>query len=216
VKPSQELLNFVDDLRAEAQAVRATTFRDARNVAWVDPGKLNGLVAGCRLLIAKLGPFGEVWDEMLMQPDLHHLNSFEKISGVLDAIAGALQKGRLSTVEEMVSAEVLGDLLEHAEVLLKTKFNLAAAIVLRAVLEERLRKLCVTNNCFPTAQRPTIETFKQSLSAAKAIDKIVIKDIDWMAGVGNAAAHHSPEYKDADVPQLYARVTAFLMRFSTV
>ena len=45
---------------------------------------------------------------------------------------------------------------------------------------------------------------------------IVVKDIDWMAGVGNAAAHNLPEYNDADVPQLYQRITAFLTRFSVV
>ena len=46
------------------------------------------------------------------------------------------------------------------------------------------------------------------------IDKLVVKDIDWMAGVGNAAAHHLTEYKDEDVPQLYQRTVAFLSRFS--
>jgi hypothetical protein len=68
----------------------------------------------------------------------------------------------------------------------------------------------------PAAQRPTIENFKQSLYAAHVIDKIVVKDVDWMAGVGNAAAHHLPEYKDEDVPQLYQRVSAFLTRFSAI
>ena len=105
----------------------------------------------------------------------------------MDAISNALGKGRLVTIEEAVSAEVLGDLLEHAEELIKAKYHLAAAIILRAVLEERLRKLCESNNCMPTSQRPTIESFKQSLQAATVIDKIGVKDIDWMAGVGNAA-----------------------------
>lgn len=133
---------------------------------------------------------------------------------MLDAIGNALAKGRLSTIEELVSSEVLGDLLEHAEELLKSKFNLAAAVILRAVLEERLRKLCETHGCNPAVQRPTIESFKQSLFSAKVIDKIVVKDIDWMAGVGNSAAHHLPEYKDEDVTQFYQRLTAFLTRFS--
>jgi hypothetical protein len=216
MKASQELIDFVEDLREEAEAVKETVFKDYQGVQWVNPGKLNGLVAGCRLLIAKLGPFGSVWDEMLKPPENYRLTRFLEIGGVLDSIANALAKGRLTTVEELVSAEVLGDLLEHAEELLKANFNLAAAIILRAVLEERLRKLCASNNCMPSTQRPTIESFKQSLFAAKVIDKIVVKDIDWMAGVGNAAAHHLPEYKDEDVPQFYQRLTAFLTRFSAV
>lgn len=215
MKASQELIDFVEDLRKEATNVNATRQRGEWG-AWVDAGKLNGLMAGCRLLVAKLGPFGQVWDQMLQPPPNSNDDEFDKISAVLDSISKALTKGRLVTVEEVVSAEVLGDLLEHAEELLKSKFNLAAAIILRAVLEERLRKLCASNGCNPTGQRPTIENFKQSLYAAQKIDKIVVKDIDWMAGVGNSAAHHLPEYNDADVPQLFQRVTAFLTRFSVV
>jgi hypothetical protein len=215
MKATQELIDFVEDLRKEAAGVNATSGRGDWG-AWVDAGKLNGLVAGCRLLVVKLGPFGKVWDEMLQPPPNGNKEHFDKVNAVLDSIAKALAKGRLATVEEVVSAEVLGDLLEHAEELLKAKFNLAAAIILRAVLEERLRKLCASNGCPPAVQRPTIENFKQSLYAANVIDKIVVKDIDWMAGVGNAAAHHLAEYNDADVPQLYHRVTAFLTRFSVV
>jgi hypothetical protein len=214
MKASQELIDFVEDLRKEARDVRATRQTESYN-DWVDAGKLNGLAAGCRLLIAKLGPFGKVWDQMLRPPANYDTHNFEKISAVLDSIATALAKGRLATIEEMVSAEVLGDLLEHAEELLKAKYNLAAAIILRAVLEERLRKLCSSNHCLPTAVRPTIEHFKQSLSTAQVIDRLVVKDIDWMAGVGNAAAHNLPEYNADDVPQLYHRLTAFLTRFST-
>jgi hypothetical protein len=217
MKASQDLIDFVEDLRKEAAGVNATTQRgDYNGGAWVDAGRLNGLMAGCRLLVAKLGPFGRVWDGMLQPPPSVNKEEFDKVSAVLDSIANALAKGRLSTVEEVVSAEVLGDLLEHAEELLKSKFNLAAAIILRAVLEERLRKLCSSNSCTPTAQRPTIESFKQSLYATQVIDKLVVKDVDWMVGVGNAAAHHLPEYKDEDVPQLYQRVTAFLTRFAAV
>jgi Domain of unknown function (DUF4145) len=214
MKATKELVEFVEDLRKEAADLRATTVLDRAGDRRVDSGKLARLLAGCRLLVEKLGPLGKVWDQMLQSSKTNCAVECNKISGVLDSIADALAKGRLATVEELVSAEVLGDLLEHAEELLKAKFNLAAAIILRAVLEERLRKLCASHNCLPTVQRPTIENFKQSLYAAQIIDKIVVKDIDWMAGVGNAAAHHLPEYKDEDVPQLYQRVTAFLTRFS--
>jgi hypothetical protein len=215
MRASQELIEFVEDLRKEATWVRATR-QGSPGDGWVDAGKLNGLAAGCRLLVAKLGPFGTVWDEMLQPPPNGNEEFFNKISHVLDTIANALAKGRLATVEEIASAEVLGDLLEHAEELVKSKFNLAAAIILRAVLEERLRKLCASSGCIPAGQRPTIEHFKQSLYAANVIDKIIVKDIDWMAGVGNAAAHNLPEFTAADVPQMYQRVTAFLARFQVV
>lgn len=215
MRATKELLDFVEELRKQAAAVGATRQKGDWG-GWVDARKLNELGAGCRLLVAKLGPFGRVYDELLQFPPNCNDDHFDKISPVLDAIANALAKGRLATVDEVVSAEVLGDLLEQAEELLKSKFNLASAVILRAILEERLRKLCASNGCSPTAARPTIESFKQALYAANIIDKLVVKDIDWMAGVGNAAAHRLPEYKDEDVPQLFDRVTAFLSRFSVV
>ena len=213
MKAKKDLIEFVDDLQKEALLV-ARTMQHGEMGAWVDNKKFKELAAGCRLLVAKLGPFGKVYDELLEFPPNGNDEHFERISAVLDSIAEAVAKGRLTTVEELVSAELLGDLLEHAEELLKSKYNLAAAVILRAVLEERLRKLCAGNGCIPTVGRPTIESFKQSLYSAAVIDKIVVKDIDWMAGVGNAAAHRLPEYKDEDVPQLYDRVSAFLSRFS--
>ncbi len=146
MKASQELIDFVADLQKEVATVGRTTSR-INGYDKVDSGKLAGLVSGCRLLITKLGPFGKVWDEMLQPPEINHKSALDKISGVIDTIANALAKGRLSTMEELVGAEVLGDLLEHAEVLLKANYNLAAAIILRAVLEERLRKLCTSNSC---------------------------------------------------------------------
>jgi hypothetical protein len=182
MKASQDLIDYIEDLRKEAASVRSTR-REVSGLEYVDTGKFNGLMAGCRLLVAKLGPFfGKVWDEMLQPPSDNRKSSFDKINGVLDSIASALAKGRLATIEEVVSAEVLGDLLEHAEELLRSRFNLAAAIILRAVLGERLRKLCASNGCVPNVQRPTVENFKQSLYAAQVIDKIVVKDINWMAG----------------------------------
>ena len=215
MKASKDLIEFVDDLRNQAMSVRRTGGYDGQ-IKYVDRAQLNGFMAGCRLLIAKLGPFGSVWDEMLQPTTSHTASNFEMKSAVLDAIANALAKGRLSTIDELVSAEVLGDLLEHADALLNSKYYLAAAVILRAVLEERLRKLCESNGCNPIGQKPTIENFKQFLYAAKLIDKISAKDIDWMAGVGNAAAHRLPEYRDDDVPQLYQRMIAFLTRFSVV
>jgi hypothetical protein len=210
MKASKELIEFVKDLQTEA-AKCAKTMYQTKWGKYVDSGERSGVAAGCRLLVKKLGPFGAVYDEMLKCHD-NSFSHFQGLSAVLDSIADALAKGRLSTVDELASAEVLGDLLEHAEELLKAKFNLAAAIILRAVLEERLRKLCQSNGCVPPASRPTMEHFKQALYSANVIDKIVVKDIDWMAGVGNAAAHNLSEFKPDDVPQLYDRVTAFLTR----
>ena len=109
---------------------------------------------------------------------------------------------------------MLADLVEHAEVLIEQHFHLAAAVVLRAVLEERLRKLCEARALPLTATRPTIEHFRQALAKADVIDKIVAKKIDWMVGVGNAAAHNLPTFNPVDVAGLYKETLDFLDRFA--
>jgi hypothetical protein len=107
MKASKELIDFVEDLRKEAAIVGATR-QTGDFGGFVDEQKLNGLAAGCRLLVAKLGPFGHVWDEMLQVPPNCNDEHFNKISPVLDSIAKALAKGRLATVDEIVSADILG------------------------------------------------------------------------------------------------------------
>ncbi len=214
MKASKELIDFVEDLRRQASSVERTSRKLPSGFVLVNGKEFIRLAAGCRLLIKKLGHFGAVWNDMLKQPQDNSLTELHEISGVLDAIADSLSKNRLSTVEELVSAEVLGDLLEHAEELLHSQFNLAAAVVLRAVLEERLRKLCDSNGCLPSTSRPTIEHFKTALYSAQIIDKIVMKDIEWMASIGNAAAHNSADFSPSEAATLFQRVSAFLSRFS--
>jgi hypothetical protein len=107
---------------------------------------------------------------MLEAPPDGNIEHFDKIRYVLDSIANALAKGRLATIDELVSAEVLGDLLEHAEELLKSHFNLAAAIILRAVLEERLRKMCASNAA-GTMFRLCVDLATRSKLPTKLIDQ---------------------------------------------
>src|SRR5688572_9392991 len=97
MKASQDLIDFVEELRKEATTVRETTYT-SHYMNYVEGAKLSSLVAGCRLLIAKLGPFGQVWDEMLKPPPNNERHHLDKISGILDSISNALRKSRLTTV----------------------------------------------------------------------------------------------------------------------
>jgi hypothetical protein len=166
-----------------------------------------------RLLIHKLGTFGSIWSTAF---DLGEnlFNDVRRMEGNAEEILDAVKKGRLSSIEEKVSAAVLADLVEHAEILIGQQFNLAAAVILRAVLEERLRKLCEARGLPLAASKPTIEHFRQALVKADVIDKIVAKKIDWMAGVGNAAAHNLPTFNPSDVAGLYKETLDFLDRFA--
>jgi len=146
-------------------------------------------------------------------PGALEYNDLRIMLGTASEINEALTKGRLSTIEELVSASVLGDLIEQAEMLIEQEYFMAAAVVLRAVLEERLRKLCEARALSIEAKRPTMEHFRQALANASVVDKIVAKKIDWMASIGNAAAHNLPSFKSSDVPDLYKSILDFLDKF---
>ena len=214
MKAIEDIKAFVVDLLAEGDALMKTQFQDHYGSEYVNHQAYHKFLAGFRLLLTRLSPYGATWNSVLPATNENYVVFAMQVQGCLQAIDESLKKGRLSTVQELVTSEVLSDLLEQAEVLLTARYQRAAAIILRTILEERLRKLCESNRCLPTATKPTIEHYKQALYSATVIDKIVLKKIDWMAGVGNSAAHNLPEYRDEDVPTLYKDALDFLSRFS--
>ena len=198
-----------------------------------------------RLLIAKLGKFGAIWENAfavyqttpvaaVMLPEgtrglagtggrpLSQVPAqiIQRMRGAAAEILNSLKKNRLRTVEELVSADVLGDLREHADELFRHDYFLAAAIVLRVVLEERLRLLCASRQCPPTKPRPTIEDFNQTLyKHAKATSGVEYSKTEmmWvtaMAGVANEAAHGTKVPTRDDTERLARDVDSFLAKFS--
>ena len=208
MKASDELKELASEL--VAVCIKGTQSRSSYDNAFEHAARAR---AKGRLLLHKLGSFGAIWEKSF---DLGS-NAFTDLSTMLataSEMLDAIAKGRLSSIEERVSAAVLGDLVEHAEILIEQSYFLAAAVVLRAVLEERLRKLCKACTLPITAPKPTMEHFRQALAKADVIDKIVAKKIDWMAGVGNAAAHNLDSFNPSDVPDLYKATLDFLDRFA--
>ena len=65
-----------------------------------------------------------------------------------------------------------------------------------------------------SSEKPTIESFRQALVAGGILDKVESKLVDWMAGVGNSAAHNLASFKPGDVEPLYAAMLDFLARFT--
>jgi uncharacterized protein DUF4145 len=212
--PSDDIKALVAETIQKGDALISAPFQDGFGRKFVDVQKYHEFLGSCRLVLNLLGSFGDVWEEGIPKQDINHLTSAMMAQGTLDSIREALEKGRLSTIQELATAEVLSDLIEQAEALADKKFYRAAAVILRAILEERLRKLCEASACMPSQNKPTIEHYKQALYSTKVIDKVVQKKIDWMAGVGNAAAHNLPEFRDDDVPILYKDTLDFLARFS--
>lgn len=164
-----------------------------------------------RHVIALLGNAGRAWqvdfDDEGYDSDYEEL---AQLAGRLEAIKAAIEDDVLSSIEGIVLAEAFDDLLDQAEHLLSQNYHLAAGVLGRAVLEEHLRKLCDHHQCMPSKPRPTLSNYYEALDAGTHITKLERKHIEWMAGVGNHAAHNLPGLNDSDVEKLLADLRRFL------
>lgn len=182
---------------------------------FVDLETFHKWCASCRLLLLQLGPFADPFKDVLSREDQRNNTIAVKTKlGTLHSILESVEHGRLAAFEDIVFAEAFANLIEQGEYLLEKDYHLAAGVMFRAVLEERLRRLCDVNGATPTKARPTIADYNQTLYKATIYDKLVMKHVDAMAAVGNAAAHGSGDFDPADVTQLHTNLVAFLARFS--
>jgi hypothetical protein len=134
--------------------------------------------------------------------------------GALKGIRQSLQEGLIVRFEDLVLAETFSDLCEQADYLFQQGYFLAAAVIARAVLEERLRRLCTAHECLPDRERPTLGDFNTELYKRTIYDKITFKHVDALAAIGNNAAHNNPDLEKQDVRRLLDGLQGFLGRFS--
>lgn len=140
-----------------------------------------------------------------------------KVLAALKTIKSAMDEGLLVRFEDLVFAEAFADLTEQAKYLLSQGYFLAAGVILRAVLEEKLRKLCLRHSCFPKKTNPTINDLNQALYTASppVYDKTVMLHVTSLAGVGNDAAHNNPALKKEDVERFARDLPTFLANFAS-
>jgi len=110
-------------------------------------------------------------------------------------------------------------LIEEGEKVVTTKWQpqgyiIASGVILRAVLEERLKLLCDRNLCVPAKQRPTIVDYNTELYKKLVYDKLTMKLVESMAAVGNDAAHTNPQLSKDDVGRFKRDLFDFLQKFS--
>ncbi len=134
----------------------------------------------------------------------------------LETIKDAIDQGLLNSFEDLVYAQAFSDLYEQGEYLLSQGYFLASGVIFRAVLEERLRRLCEQNTCMPQATRPTINDLNIALYKhdPPIYDKSMMLNVTALASVGNDAAHNNPNLKSEDVQRLKNGLLDFLAKFS--
>jgi hypothetical protein len=95
-------------------------------------------------------------------------------------------------------------------VLLENDYKDAAAVIIRAVLEDGLRRLCDASGLAPN-RKDGIDDLTKKLVAKNIITALQKKEIDAKRELGNSAAHgRFGEYTKADVFAFLDFVQRFL------
>lgn len=134
-----------------------------------------------------------------------HSNWNEQVSqmlGVAMSVQHDFENGLLRNIRTLLQADIFADFLEMSEYLLKEKYKDAAAVIIGAVLEDSLRKLCEKNGIATTKENGsplTIDPLNNSLAKANVYSTLVQKQITTWAHIRNKAAHG--EYDEYDMKQ---------------
>lgn len=145
-----------------------------------------------------------------------HSNWNEHVSqmlGIAYTVKHDYEKGLLFNIRSLLQADIFADFLEMGEYLLNEGYKDAAAVIIGAVLEDSLRKLC-QKNCISTENsngKPlTIDPLNSSLAKENVYSKLVQKQITTWAHVRNKAAHGEyDEYNKEQVDMMLLFVQKF-------
>ena len=89
---------------------------------------------------------------------------------------------------------------------------LAAGVISRAVLEEKLRNMCNNSGISLNKAHPTLSDFNTELYKANIYDKIEFKNIEYLICIGNNAAHNQSVKKN-EVEKLIEGVKSILLKY---
>jgi hypothetical protein len=213
---SKKIKTFVSDLIKQGHDLEAERFTPPpgaiRTGLHVNVRPFSKWQSSCKLLVKHLGTFGEPWADVLQNKGNSNQDLvLQLMIGALESILENLKKGRLVAFEDIIRAEALGDLVEQGNHLSRKGYYLPAAVVFRAVLEERLRKLCQVHRCLPSKKAPTINDYNQSLYSASVYDLSMMKNVEAMAAIGNKAAHATGNVEKQEVQRFGRDLKDFLV-----
>ena len=136
-----------------------------------------------------------------------NVNCLNRLKAIFLAAKEDFEGGYLSSLRNLVQAELFTNELDQAEELLKSGYATAAAVIAGVVLETTLRDLCTTHGL----AHGSLNKMNDDLAKANAYNATQKKRITALAGIRNSAAHGKPEeFTDADVKGMIEDVERFL------
>lgn len=136
--------------------------------------------------------------------------------GILNALRNDYEAGYLTSLEELIHADVFADFLGMSAELLDKKYKDAAAVITGSVLEEHLRKLSARYQVpveMPDGSPRKADTLNADLVKAGAYEKLDQKSVTAWLDLRNDAAHgHYDRYVHEQVALMLDGVRNFINR----
>lgn len=134
-------------------------------------------------------------------------HEFDNCKGIFKAAKSDYEGGYLFTVDSLISAEILDDVIEQANYLFSKDYKDAACIVGRVALETSLKKLCDRNSIL----HGKLDKMNADLCKAGVYNIGMQKQITAWADRGNKAAHGLwDEYTKDDVQDMLKGIARFI------
>jgi hypothetical protein len=134
----------------------------------------------------------------------------KRIGAIFDAAKEDFEGGYLSSLKQLVQAEVFESELDQAQELLNNGYKLASAVIAGVVLETALRDLCSSND-IPHGK---LDIMNSQLAKTGIYSKLQQKQITALADIRNSAAHGKPElFTEQDVKNMIRDIESFLINY---
>jgi hypothetical protein len=214
---TEKLRELLDRLIKKGTELSRRGIIGSTNVEYIiDNGALKIWAAELKLFVSLAGSMVEPWREELKHNGGAYAQDLRTVLASLLTIQYALDAEMLTRYEDLIVTDIFGDLIEQGDYLFEHEYFLAAGVIYRAVLEERLRRMCERHGCPPGKDTPTINDYNMALykTAPQVYDKAVMQHVTAIATLGNNAAHNAVGLTKDDVRRLQSGLKDFLAKHS--
>lgn len=214
---SHAIMAQIDEILHQWRTLRAAS--QDHDLSDLDNSKAAAMITSLAAAIDRFAPPGsrylKLQESVLRDFGPTNGHNLLRLIGILTSLRDDISAGRLSTLTELVHADVFSDFLDMGEHLLQEGYKDAAAVLTGGVLEEHLRKLC-SKHAIPTgngSRHKKADTLNAELAAASAYSKLDQKNVTAWLGLRNDAAHGNyTAYASQQVKLLIQSVRDFITR----
>jgi hypothetical protein len=211
---NDEAIRHLDDVISQYQEVIG------KRRSTPSEGELQEVYVRLRAAVYRLAPKGSEYEKQARELDERTKMHIPYRSEYLFAIARSLQRdytgGFISaSFAALVRSEMFGDFLEMVEHLLSSGYKDPAAVLIGAVLEEHLRKLCLRDgiSIFDKSKPRKADSLNTELAQKGVYSRLDQKSVTAWQDLRNKAAHGQySEYTDAQVDLMLKGVREFVAR----